>query len=141
MATVEPRMVSANAFRVWWMRLEELLDDVDAEPDLHRLYGYLYKLGRRAEATHLHITKGATSRPAALTVNWRRQLNPHFHWVAGEIDVSPLASYRPTDPEDLIEELVRVMGIKEHDTDTIPPMAKRMQENDEDPRRPWPRPS
>lgn len=78
----------------------------------------------------MHITEGASSRPAALTVNWRRQLNPNFDWVAGEIDFSPLASYQPTDPEALIEEHVRVTGIREHDADDTVRMTKRMHEND-----------
>jgi hypothetical protein len=101
--TVPPRMVAANTFKAWWMRLIELGEDDDSDLGPRHLLDHLYQLARRAGAAGSPWERQGEQTPETPFGTWRRRptLNPD--------NVS-------MDPEVLIAQIERVTGIKEHDS-------------------------
>jgi hypothetical protein len=124
---VESRTVSAPTFAAWWTRLVTLAEERPDDDAVYNLIKTLYEVGLRSRATepvYPRVDQNPQSSGGVFRREWR--LAPSFDWVAGEIDFSALH----VDAETLIEALVRTTGIKEHDTDDIPPMAERMKDRD-----------
>jgi hypothetical protein len=120
----QPRMVRAPVFFAWWKRLVELTRDDPANAGARNLLDGLYECGLRAGATEpvVEWAEGRTENAFGTMYRGGRPAAT-FDWVNGEI---AFAGGVP-DAEVLIAALVKETGIKEHDTDDIPPMVERLQ--------------
>jgi hypothetical protein len=114
--TVPPRMVAANTFKAWWMRLMELGEDDDSHLGPRHLLDHLYQFAQRAGAAGPPWERVGERTSETPFATWRRRptLNPNFDWLRSQIDFAPPGQYVSMDPDVLIAAIERVTGIKEH---------------------------